>query len=384
MKRTLAALTVGALGVALVPAAAGAQDDANTIVDVAVAASQNPDGSLGFDSDTRDYDVLIAALLATPFGDDGGNLADAVATLDDITVFAPTDHAFIELAEDLSGGDIANEEAAFNFVAANVPGELLLEILLYHVAPDARSVFRLRFAGDIPTLAGDDKTVDVFFNRVRDQDPDDRDARIRRPRNLRADNGIIHTVDRVLRPSDLDAPPPPTDTILDVVLAVSGPPTEDPFLGLDGNGSDYDILRSALVAAGLTGAVADPDADLTVFAPTDDAFIKLAQDLGFEGNDEAGALAAILDVTGFATDPTLLTNILLYHVAPGGQTVQQLNFLRPVETLLPGESVRLFFNIVIDADFNDRDARIVSPSDLATSNGVIQTVDRVLRPIDLP
>ncbi len=372
MKRTLAALTAGALGVALVPAAASAQDDTNSIVDVVLDVS----GAEGFDDNSRDYDLLREALIAA-------NLAGAVATTDDITVFAPTDHAFIKLAEDL-GFPGGTEEEAFNFIATNVPGELLTEILLYHVAPDARSVFRLRFAGDIPTLAGDDKTVDVFFNRVRDQDPDDRDARIRRPRNLRADNGIIHTVDRVLRPSNIDAPPPPEDTIVDIVLAVSGSE------GLDDNGSDYDILRTALVATGLDAAVADPEADVTVFAPTDDAFIKLGADLGDETGTEAGALEAILAATttrdgdGNITDATLLSNVLLYHVAPGGQTVQELNFLRPVQTLLDGASVRLFFNIVIDADFNDRDARIVSPSDLVASNGVIQTVDRVLRPIDLP
>ena len=71
--------------------------------------------------------------------------------------------------------------------------------------------------------------------------------------------------------------------------------------------------------------------------------------------------------------------ILLYHVAPGGQTVRQLDFLRPVETL-NGQNVRLFFNRVIDANFATADARIISPSDLQASNGVIQTVDRVLRP----
>ncbi|MEO1057124.1 MAG: fasciclin domain-containing protein [Actinomycetota bacterium] len=368
MKRTLAALTVGALGVALVPPAAGAQDDSNNIVDVVIEAS----GASGFDNNSRDYDLLREALLAT-------GLASAVASTDDITVFAPTDHAFIKLAEDLGFEGEVTEQAVFDFLAAagaaptREDSTLLADILLYHVAPDARSVFRLRFAGDIPTLLPE-ATVDVFFNRVRDGDPDDRDARIRRPRNLRADNGIIHTVDRVLRPSNIDAPPPPDESIADIVLAVSGDS------GLDNNGSDYDILREALVATDLVDAVADPNANLTVFAPTDNAFIKLAQDLGFEGDDEAGALAAILAVA--EGDPTLLPNTLLYHVAPGGQTVQELNFLRPVETL-NGQSVRLFFNIVIDADFNDRDARIISPSDLAASNGVIQTVDRVLRPIDL-
>ncbi|MEL6216711.1 MAG: fasciclin domain-containing protein, partial [Pseudomonadota bacterium] len=69
-------------------------------------------------------------------------------------------------------------------------------------------------------------------------------------------------------------PPEPEPTIVDVVLDVSGAE------GLDDNGDDFDILREALIATDLVGTLADPNADFTVFAPTDAAFIQLARDLG--------------------------------------------------------------------------------------------------------
>ncbi|MFK8025874.1 MAG: hypothetical protein AB8G26_18105, partial [Ilumatobacter sp.] len=80
--------------------------------------------------------------------------------------------------------------------------------------------------------------------------------------------------------------------VVDIVLSVSGSD------GFDRNQRDYDMLREALVATGLAGAVAASD-DITVFAPNDRAFIRLAQDLGYDGRDEAGALGFLVAATGF-------------------------------------------------------------------------------------
>ncbi|MEO1611213.1 MAG: sodium/proton-translocating pyrophosphatase [Pseudomonadota bacterium] len=126
----------------------------------------------------------------------------------------------------------------------------------------------------------------------------------------------------------IDAPiphDPETPTITETILAVSGD------AGFDDNGADFDILREALAATDLTGAVADEAADLTVFAPTDAAFIQLARDLGADvaDGDETGALNAIIAATaelagGAEEGLALIKNILLYHVAPGGRTLNEL------------------------------------------------------------
>jgi uncharacterized surface protein with fasciclin (FAS1) repeats len=372
MKKTLIGLTAAAATVAItLPGTVFAQNAVEPgIVDVVLDVS----GDSGFDSNGADYDLLREALVAT-------ELAGVVAGLDDITVFAPTDTAFVTLARDL-GFTGSDEAGAFGFLAAftgfqsaQEPG-LLDDVLLYHVAPGAKTVRELRRTFPIRT-ALEGKNVYVFFNSVFDGDFNDRDAQIRNPKDLRAANGIIQTVDRVLRPIDLE--PAPAGNIVDVVLAASGSE------GLDDNGNDYDLLREALVATGLAEAVATTQ-DITVFAPRDAAFIQLAKELGYAGNDEAGALQTIIAATGFTpADPGLLDDILLYHVAPGAQQVWELGWnFKPIPTLLEGSSLRVFFGFVVDADRNDRDARIVDPKDLAATNGIIQTVDRVLRPIDLP
>lgn len=174
---------------------------------------------------------------------------------------------------------------------------------------------------------------------------------------------------------------PSFDNPVDVVVATSGAPGA----GFDRNLFDYDVLREALVAAELVDAVATTP-DITVFAPNDLAFVLLARDLGYRGWNEAEAFATIAEATGFtAGDPTLLTNVLLYHVAPEGQTVRELRRAGDIDTLLEGSTVKVRGWVVVDADPDDRNALITFPRNVETGNGsVVQTVSRVLRPIDLP
>ncbi len=361
-----AALTAGAVfGATLTPA--GAQDEPG-IVDTVIAVS----GAEGVDDNPRDYDILREALVAT-------GLVDAVAAADDITVFAPMDVAFVRLAQDLGyeGDDEAGTLAflieATGFESAENAG-LLDDVLLYHVAPGARSLSELRSAGDIPTLL-DGATVDVRFKTVIDGDRDDQNARVLQPRNLEVANGTIQTVNRVLRPIDIDAS---SQSIVDIVLAVSG------TQGLDDENRDFDILREALVATGLVDAVAAAD-DINVMAPFDRAFIRLAQDLGYQGDDEAGTLAFLIEATGFesAENPGLLDDVLLYHVAPDARPGWALRRAGDIPTLLDGATFNLRGHRVVDADPDNRNPRVRAPRNIAASDGYIHVIDRVMRPIDL-
>lgn len=164
--------------------------------------------------------------------------------------------------------------------------------------------------------------------------------------------------------------------IVDVVLAVSG--TE----GFDDNAGDYDILREALVAAGLVGAVAEAE-DITVFAPDDRAFIRTAYDLGYEGpSDEAAIFAFLAGALGVtADDPGLLDDVLLYHVSPGSQTRGDVWRADSVETLL-GVSIPTQGTRFIDGDPDLPNPIIVPHYNIRTGNGIINTINRVLIPID--
>jgi len=168
-------------------------------------------------------------------------------------------------------------------------------------------------------------------------------------------------------------------TITDIVAASGG--------DFDRNGSDYDILLNAVLAAGLEGALANPDAKLTVFAPNDAAFIRTARDLGYEGWSESGAwdfLVSALTGLGGGDPIPVLTNILLYHVAPGYYGPFKVLFSRSIPTLLDGAEIRPRFITLRDNDPDLRDPRLVlSAINIKADNGVIHTINRVLIPIDI-
>lgn len=175
----------------------------------------------------------------------------------------------------------------------------------------------------------------------------------------------------------------PKPSIVDIVLDASG--TE----GLDTDGGDFDILREALSATGLVSTLDNADADFTVFAPTDAAFIELARSLGADiaDGDEQGALTAILTaLEGLAGSAEggldLLKDILLFHVAPNGKTLAQLQ-AAGVVTTAQGGTITVDGTALIDAEPDIANPSIVA-EDIAASNGTVQVIDRVLLPIDIP
>ncbi len=140
--------------------------------------------------------------------------------------------------------------------------------------------------------------------------------------------------------------------------------------GFDDDGGDFDMLLAAVGAAGLVGALADEDASLTVFAPTDDPFVALAGRLGYGGDDEADAfefiVEALTDLGGGDPIP-LLTDVLSYHVVAGASTLGEFQAEGVIETSAGG-LMRIVANGLIDADPDFENA---------------QMFDQVLLPLDL-
>jgi uncharacterized surface protein with fasciclin (FAS1) repeats len=176
-------------------------------------------------------------------------------------------------------------------------------------------------------------------------------------------------------------------TIVDIVLEASGGASAGTF---DADRTDYDLLVRALQTADLVAALQGPG-PLTVFAPNDAAFVRLARDLGFTGSDEAGTWQFLVDTLtqlgGGDPIPTL-TNILLYHVSPGRVRVRDVLIAtlrcRRIPTLLSGATIRPFFVRLIDNEPDLRNPTLIAPLDLRASNGVIHGINRVLIPVDLP
>ena len=79
-------------------------------------------------------------------------LVDALAEAEDVTIFAPDNHAFAQIPEDALADLLADKEALTN-------------VLLYHVAPESLRLRELE-TGTLPTLlegASVDVTVKSYF-----------------------------------------------------------------------------------------------------------------------------------------------------------------------------------------------------------------------------
>ncbi len=343
-----------------------------TITDI-VAASGGE-----FDADRNDYDILLNAVLVA--GLDGA-LADPSAEL---TVLAPNDRAFLRLAREL-GYQGRSEADAWTFLVGALtelgegdPVGPLTTVLTYHVLPGSLDYRDVRTGGPRITLGGGE--INPQEDRtILDADPDNIDARLLFPRsNIEAANGMIHTVNRVILPLDLDQP---GGTIAERVSESGG--------DFDRNGSDYDILLTAVSAAGLVDALSDPNASLTVLAPTDRAFVRTARDLGYHGWDEAGAwdfLVETLTELGDGDPIPVLTEILTYHVIPGEIDYRSLR-LGGEQTTLNGASITVLEDRTILDTFDGatadgiEDAKVLyARSNIAADNGTIHTVNRVLLP----
>ncbi|WP_108663072.1 fasciclin domain-containing protein [Acuticoccus kandeliae] len=173
----------------------------------------------------------------------------------------------------------------------------------------------------------------------------------------------------------------PVDGRPESIAAVVAPSGGTP----DDDNSDFDLLLTALNFTGLTDVLADPDARFSVLAPTDAAFISLAQRLGYGGDDEAGSLDFILDtltVLGGGDPAPLLTDVLTYHVVGGAMTLGELQSERVVTPLYGDEDLTFLGNRIGDADPDFSNPRVLA-ADIQTDNGIIQVIDEVLLPFNV-
>ena len=264
---------------------------------------------------TASLSTLVDALVAA-------DLTDALSGDGPFTVFAPSNDAFAKLDPDVLNNIISNPA-------------LLTSLLQYHVAGADLPSNRLN--GTVQTLLSGQTLEAVNAGGVTINGTSNVTTA-----DVIASNGIIHVIDEVLIPEDFYA-----QTLAQIVA-----------------GSDnHKILLSALAKPELSGLLAaanDPTQDLTVFAPTDDAFTAVLGVLGKE---------SIYDIP-----VQLLNEIVSYHILGSAVTSDQLTN-GDVETILPGESVTV--DITDGVKINNAN---VTAADLKAVNGVAHVVDAVLLP----
>jgi transforming growth factor-beta-induced protein len=295
----------------------------NTIVDVVLAANE----------ETGEFSSLIAALEAAR-----PSVLERLSSEKQSTVFAPTDAAFQALLDELG---VTAEELLSN-------RHLVTNVLRYHIVRGNLDSTEVLAMESLRNLRGGR----IAQNNGVLTDVNGRTANIIQT-DIQASNGVIHVIDRVLLPKIGGMSEPEIEnTIVDVTLAVNEETGE------------FSSLIAALEAA-------DPSVierlsskkQSTVFAPTDAAFASLLAELGVTQEQ-------------LLADQALLTQVLLYHVAPGNRDSEDVLESKRIRTLQGGHLSQA--NGVL-TDANGRTANIIQ-TDIQASNGVIHVIDRVLLP----
>ncbi|WP_017256795.1 fasciclin domain-containing protein [Pedobacter arcticus] len=256
------------------------------------------------------------------------------------TIFAPTNQAFAKIG-------LVNPR---DFNALQTP--FLLNVLKYHVSNGNAKDDLLIGGFKVPSLLGPTVNKRII---IRGTDKYVNGSKII-VTNTQADNGIVHVINRVLLASG-------TDIANTALFFAQGKGFVQPELS---------FLAEALVYCDLFAALADANANYTVFAPTDQAFKDLGKTLGIEVNQPS-------DVRKI--DYTTLKQILLNHVVSVGLFTSELHAGNLLG--LSGKNITLGeYNdglLTVKGNGNSVVANMVI-SDIQTTNGVVHVIDRVLLP----
>lgn len=249
--------------------------------------------------------------------------ADLVGVLQSdgpFTVFAPTDEAFAALPAGVLDGLLRDKQ-------------VLKELLLYHViAGQAVDAATAKTLSDAQMANGKSvvislKNQDLFINQSKVIATD-----------VLASNGTIHVIDKVLVPAGMEERMRPS------------------LFSLVQDDDRFNILESYLKVSGLDKTLAS-SGQFTVFAPTNEAFLKLP-------------VQTRLDLYW---NTELLSTILQYHVVSKSYDARSVLAFKELVTV-GGRSVRIdTHNLRIN------NAKLVQ-LDVKASNGFAHVIDTVLIP----
>ena len=275
-------------------------------------------------SETPSLSILADALAMFP------ELEDALSSDGSYTVFAPTNDSFTALM-----GVIGQTNPD------NIPLDVLERILKYHVIAgaslmssdltDGQTAATLLSDEDVITVSIDGTSVKINGANVTTAD-------------VEASNGYVHIVDAVLVP--------------ELELSIVNTIVEPAYFN-----KNFSILTEAVVTAGLLATLTDPSANLTLFAPDNNAF----------------AAAGITSLTGLTADD--LTPILTYHVIGSEVFADGLPATGSAVTTLGGDFyLSINDNGVFINGLTEVTAATLSGGALDYDNGVVHLIDRTLLP----
>ncbi len=287
----------------------------------------------------------LTTLLAAVEAVDG--LGETLLGLEAITVFAPTNDAFDDALEAFDANSLEELVAALGGV------EELQAVLGIHVVP------AVAFASDlnegentVPTLAEENLIVTRNGMNVTVTDPNGRTFNVISA-DVAIQNGVVHVIDGVLLTEQDEEDLPNLveaateaglTTLLAAVEAVDG--LGETLLGLDA---------------------------ITVFAPTNDAFVDALE--AFNAEDLGELVAAIGGIENLET-------VLGFHVVPAVAFAGDLAEGNQNFTTVSGQQItvnKTGSNVTV-TDAGGNVANVIA-ADVAIENGVVHVIDAVLLPV---
>jgi len=300
--------------------------------------------------------------------------ADLVDTLNSdgpFTIFAPTNDAFAAIPEDVLAAVLADQE-------------LLTSVLTYHVIAGESLLAEDLAGGTFATVEGGEVTLDANGEGVNDASVI--------CSNVPVANGTVHIIDNVLLPQvavdaiasmsameddamededAMDDEAMEDDEMAADMMGAYGPGcsavpadgegsfagmADDPAGTAASNNPALSTLVTAVVEADLVDTL-NSDGPFTIFAPANDAFAAIPEDV----------LAAVL------ADQDLLTSVLTYHVIAGESLLAEDLAGGTYTTVEGGE-------VTLDANGEGVNDASVICSNVPVANGTVHIIDGVLLP----
>lgn len=275
----------------------------------------------------QDYSSLNAAL-------ERADLKTTLAGDTEFTVFAPNNAAFESF---LSANGFANLN--------EVPVDVLTQVLLNHVLSGTNNSGSLStgYVETLSTMSPGENNLSMYIN-VDDGVVINGVSEVTQA-DIAVDNGVIHAVNTVIGLPDITtfATADPSFEILVQALT-----REDDF-------NFVSVLQAQ-----------ESPAPYTVFAPTNQAFADLLEELDFA------------DLNAIPSD--VLSSVLSYHVITGANVrAGDITDNMTVSTFETGEIIINTGDAVTITDENERVSTVIA-TDVQATNGVIHVIDQVLVP----
>lgn len=287
------------------------------------------------------YDVIVADPRLSSFETlvNAAGLANNLDQDGPFTVFAPTNEAWaayeVMIAESAADTDSAESAAT---------DATLTQVLLYHVLNGNYPSSAVAARDSVPTLLGEP----VSFNADSGVAMLDDEAQVVAA-DMPATNGIVHVIDAVLLPP-----------VHSLATSRLGSPDLTMAEVLENDGR-FAILLLLLEQASLLDELQNPNANHTLFAPTDEAFNAVPEDVRNEW---------------LAPGNAAFVEIMAYHLVSDELGINQIATDDLIPTLegrpifvTTDERLGVYVNGEPIGDFN-----------VVASNGVIHVIDGVLFP----